>query len=134
MNVKKIKGFTLIELMVVVAIIAILAAIAIPAIFRYRIDANRAKCVGNMKQIQNAVEAVRIVKGTQVPADLDDTIFKGTVAGEGYWVSAPVCPANGTYDMSSVNSATWKPSCTKSEAPEYHTFESAAAATATGTN
>ena len=125
MNVKKIKGFTLIELMVVVAIIAILAAIAIPAIFRYRIDANRAKCVGNMKQIQNAVEAVRIVKPNAVPNSLEDAAFQDA-NGSGYWTAAPTCPANGTYDMSSVNSATWKPSCSKSDAPEYHTFESAA--------
>lgn len=133
MNTKKIKGFTLIELMVVVAIIAILAAIAIPAIFRYRIDANRAKCVGNMKQIQNAVEAVRIVKGSNMPATLGATEFvQGTT---GYFMTEPKCPeGNSSYSIANASEATWKPVCSNNGAPYYHTFESAAAATATGTN
>lgn len=47
----KTKGFTLIELMIVVAIIAIIAAIAIPNLLRSRMSANEANAAGAMRII-----------------------------------------------------------------------------------
>jgi len=48
------KGFSLIELLIVVAIILIIAAIAIPSLLQARISANEASAVGSQKALQSA--------------------------------------------------------------------------------
>ena len=60
---KAMKGFTLVEIMIVVAIIAILAAVAIPNFVKYRKQSQATACIANLKQIQAAVEQYKLAGG-----------------------------------------------------------------------
>ena len=51
------RGFTLVEIMIVVAIIALLAAIAIPNVLRGRTTANESAAIGNMRAIISSLDA-----------------------------------------------------------------------------
>ena len=55
------RGFTLVEIMVVVAIIALLAAIAIPNVLRGRTSANEAAAIGNLRALVSSLEMYRSV-------------------------------------------------------------------------
>ena len=54
-------GFTLVEIMIVVAIIALLAAIAIPNVLRGRTTANETAAIGNIRALVSSLEMFRSV-------------------------------------------------------------------------
>ena len=64
----KQKGFSLIELLIVVAIILIIAAIAIPNLLRSKMAANEASAVGSLRSINTACVAYSTTYGIGFPA------------------------------------------------------------------
>ena len=104
---KRNQGFTLVEIMIVVAIIAILAAVAIPNFIKYRQNSQAAACVSNLKQIEAAYEQAKLADSKNVPSDVS-----GLVGPKKYIKNTPVCPAGGTY---SLGDDTTGPTCSKGQ-------------------
>ena len=70
---KHARGFTLVEVMIVVAIIALLAAIAIPNLLRARHNANETAAIGAMHSLVAALESYRAAQTPPTyPAALTD--------------------------------------------------------------
>jgi prepilin-type N-terminal cleavage/methylation domain-containing protein len=102
-------AFTLVEIMIVVAIIGLLAAIAIPNFVRARTTSQKNACINNLRQIDGAIQQWALEnqkKGADTVANTDIQPFlKGNVvppepAGGGYTISTvatpPACTLVGT--------------------------------------
>ena len=99
-------AFTLVEIMIVVAIIGLLAAIAIPNFIKARELSQKNACIANLKQIDGAKNTWALEQkkvNTDTPVDSD--IFGSSL----YIREKPACPANGTYTLADVQT---KPTCT----------------------
>src|SRR5215468_1663546 len=56
LNTSRKAGFTLVEIMIVVAIIGLLAAIAIPNFVKARTTSQKNACINNLRQIDGAIQ------------------------------------------------------------------------------
>ncbi|HEX3797422.1 MAG TPA: prepilin-type N-terminal cleavage/methylation domain-containing protein [Verrucomicrobiae bacterium] len=107
------KGFTLIEIMIVVAIIGLLAAIAIPNFVHARTTAQANACINNLRQIDGAKQEWALenkASATSTPADSNIQPYMGRGAGG----SLPTCPldSQNTFDTSyTVGNLSTAPLC-----------------------
>jgi prepilin-type N-terminal cleavage/methylation domain-containing protein len=83
-------GFTLIEIMIVVAIIGLLASIAIPNYAHSRGAAHRAVCINNLQQIDGAMQRWSL----EMQKDEGQAVTYGDIRS--YLKGSVVCPAGGT--------------------------------------
>jgi prepilin-type N-terminal cleavage/methylation domain-containing protein len=104
-------GFTLVEIMIVVAIIGLLAAIAIPNFVKARATSQMNACINNLRQIDAAANEFALEKGKKtgdaitLNTDLTPYIKLNSAT------SIPSCPAGGTYALGAVGNT---PTCTLS--------------------
>lgn len=108
------KGFTLVEIMIVVAIIGMLATLAIPNFVKSRGQAQTVGCINNLRQIDSAAQ----VWALETKKDSGQTVAYADISP--YLKNAVVCPAGGTtfadsYTLTSVDS---RPTCQRK--PEAH--------------
>jgi type IV pilus assembly protein PilA len=95
-------GFTLVEIMIVIAIIALLAAIVIPNLLKASARSQATTCINNLRQIDTAIQQFSVEAGKHVgdtvvwPTDITAYIklnAKGII---------PPCPSGGDYSLALV--------------------------------
>ncbi len=96
----KKSGFTLVEIMIVVAIIGLLAAIAIPSFVKARTSSQETGCINNLRQIDSAKEQWAMANNKAENAAVGDTEVTEIVL---YMKAAPECPAGGTYTYGAMS-------------------------------
>jgi len=97
-------AFTLIEIMIVVAIIGLLAAIAVPNFLKMRTQAQARACITNLQRIDSAKQLWGLENGKTDGEEPQEADIVPT-----YIKTKPTCPSAGTYQFKPIGQA---PTCT----------------------
>jgi prepilin-type N-terminal cleavage/methylation domain-containing protein len=125
-NTSRKAGFTLVEIMIVVAIIGLLAAIAIPNFIKARTTSQKNACINNLRQIDGAIQQWALENSKAADADVVPealAVYLGRGAQGAALNDDIKCPAGGEYEVTDVSAA---PTCTLGSS-DGHTLTAAAA-------
>jgi prepilin-type N-terminal cleavage/methylation domain-containing protein len=103
-NVHITRGFTLVEIMIVVGIIGLLVGIALPNFIKSRATSQQNACINNLRQINSAVQQWAMETGQaagsappNMATDLTPYIQLNSDS------AIPACPAGGTYTINNIS-------------------------------
>lgn len=95
------KGFTLIELVVVIVILGVLVMLVVPRVSSYRDQAEKATCQANQRTIEQQQAIYALDHGGVGTSDLDDLVTAKLITAK------PKCPKGGTYKPNDTDNFIW---------------------------